>query len=72
MEIGKGIEGGLEDFEKEFRSCQRNYQENLNLSNLIIRHLNTADCLKNNDDFIVVEVDKDLGGSVLNRAASTT
>ena len=42
------------------------------MSNLTYRQWNTADYLKDNDDHIVVEGDKNLGGAALDRPVYMT
>ena len=64
--------GALRDFEKEYRSCQRNYQKKLIMSNMTVRQWKTVDVLRDNDNYIVVETDKNLGGAALDRVVYNT
>ena len=41
------------------------------MSNLTLRQWKTVDVLKDNDDYIIVETDKNLGGATLNRLVYT-
>ena len=68
LKTGKVIEGALGDVKKEFRSRQRNYQKELSTLDVTIRQWKTMDFLNDNDEYIVVEADKNLVGGALDRA----
>ena len=60
------IEDSIKAFESEFNSRRARYLKPT-LSKLMPHQWKTIDRLKDNDEFIVIEADKNLGGSILSR-----
>ena len=62
----------MRDLENKVRSHQRSYQKKLSMSNLTVRQWKIADDLKDNNGYIGVEADKNLGGAAFKRLVYNT
>jgi len=70
-EANDRIKQCITNFESELRHRQSTYNKPT-LSNLTPRHWRLIEDLKNNDDHIIIEADKNLGGSILDRSVYTS